>query len=170
MDSDIIAGWVAENILPWEGLVRNWLRRRWGHAVEVDDILQEAYCRIASLDSVDHIANGKAYFFTTVRSVALDSLRRAKTMGARGMTEMDWSCVLDEAPLADQAIEARHTTSMRTPRSSAIFHTPDRNTKASATTGATTAARPISRAMEPSRADPSPIWTTRSCPTGCATI
>jgi len=106
-DSDIIAGWVAENILPWEGLVRNWLRRRWGPAVEVDDVLQEAYCRIASLDSVDHIANGKAYFFTTVHSVVLDSLRRAKTMGARELTEMDWSCVLDEAPLADQVIEAR---------------------------------------------------------------
>ncbi len=106
-DSDIIAGWVAENILPWEGLVRNWLSRRWGHVVEVDDILQEAYCRIASLDSVDHIANGRAYFFTTVQSVVLDSLRRAKSMGARDMTEMDWSCVLDEAPLADQVIEAR---------------------------------------------------------------
>ncbi|HAD83563.1 MAG TPA: RNA polymerase subunit sigma-24 [Brevundimonas sp.] len=106
-DSDIIAGWVAEEIMPWEGLVRNWLRRQWGHAVEVEDILQEAYCRIASLKSVDHIVNGKAYFFTTVQSVALDSLRRAKTMGARDMTEMDWSCVLDEAPRADQVIEAR---------------------------------------------------------------
>ncbi|KAK0350114.1 hypothetical protein LTR94_030334, partial [Friedmanniomyces endolithicus] len=106
-DSDIIAGWVAENILPWEGLVRNWLSRRWGHVVEVDDILQEAYCRIASLDSVDYIANGRAYFFTTVQSVVLDSLRRAKSMGARDMTDMDWSCVLDEAPLADQVIEAR---------------------------------------------------------------
>lgn len=107
MDNDIIAGWVAEEILPWEGLVRNWLRRRWGHAVEVEDILQEAYCRIASLQSIAHIANGKAYFFTTVQSVALDSLRRAKKMGARALTEMDESCVLDEAPLADQVIEAR---------------------------------------------------------------
>ncbi len=107
MDSDIIAGWVAGEVLPWEGLVRNWLRRRWGHAVEVEDVLQEAYCRIASLQSIDHIANGKAYFFTTVQSVVLDSLRRAKTMGARELTEMDESCVLDEAPLADQVIEAR---------------------------------------------------------------
>ncbi|MET5021584.1 hypothetical protein AAHH78_43400, partial [Burkholderia pseudomallei] len=48
-----------------------------------------------------------AYFFTTVQSVVLDSLRRAKTMGARELTEMDESCVLDEAPLADQVIEAR---------------------------------------------------------------
>jgi len=106
-DSDIIAGWVAEEILPYERLVRNWLRRRWGHVVEVEDVLQEAYCRIASLQSIDHIANGKAYFFKTVQSVALDNLRRARTVGAREMTEMDGSSVLDEAPLADQVIEAR---------------------------------------------------------------
>jgi RNA polymerase sigma-70 factor (ECF subfamily) len=101
-----LAARVAREILPHEGLVRNWLRRQWPNAVDVDDVIQEAYCRIASLSSLDHIDNVRSYFFRTVQAVATDNLRRAKVESIRRVTEIDWSNVLDEEPSADRVIEA----------------------------------------------------------------
>lgn len=105
-ERDRVAARVAREILPHEGLVRNWLRRQWPNAVDVDDVIQEAYCRIASLPSLDHIDNARSYFFRTVQAVATDNLRRAKVESIRRVTEIEWLNVLDEEPSADRVIEA----------------------------------------------------------------
>lgn len=104
---DSIAVWVSREVLPHEGAVRTWLARHWGSPIDVDDAIQEAYCRISALTSVSHIDNGRAYFFRTVRSVVVDGARRAKVANARAMTETEWWNVMDEEPLADRVIEAR---------------------------------------------------------------
>lgn len=106
-EQDRLADWVADEILPHEVLVRGWLVRRWGRTVDVEDVLQEAYCRISALRSVDHIDSGKAYFFATVQSVVLDGVRRAKVANIRSMTEIDWQYVIDESPLPDRVVESR---------------------------------------------------------------
>lgn len=105
-ERDRVAARVAQEILPHEGLVRHWLRRHWAGAIDVDDVIQEAYCRIASLPSLDHIDNARSYFFRTVQAVATDTLRRAKVESIRRVTEIDWSNVLDEEPAADRVLEA----------------------------------------------------------------
>ncbi len=46
-----------------KGAVRRWLVSRCRSMVDVDEVTQEAYCRIAALASVDHIKNGRACFF-----------------------------------------------------------------------------------------------------------
>lgn len=107
LEQDRLAEWVADEILPHEALVRGWLARRWGHAVDVEDVVQEAYCRISALRSIDHIDSGRAYFFATVQSVVLDGMRRAKVANIRSMTEIDWQYVMDEAPLPDRVVEDR---------------------------------------------------------------
>ncbi|WP_116813356.1 RNA polymerase sigma factor [Steroidobacter cummioxidans] len=105
-ERDRVAARVAREILPHEGLVRNWLRRQWGSVIDIDDVIQEAYCRIASLPSLDHIDNVRSYFFRTVQAVATDNLRRAKVESIRRVTEIDWLNVIDEEPSADRALEA----------------------------------------------------------------
>lgn len=105
-ERDRTAARVAKEILPHEGLIRNWLRRQWGSAVDVDDVIQEAYCRIAGLPSLDHISNLRSYFFRTVQAVAADTLRRAKVESIRRVTEIDWLNVIDEEPSADRVLEA----------------------------------------------------------------
>lgn len=105
-ESDRIASRVAKEILPHEGLVRNWLKRRWGNTLDIDDVIQEAYCRVASLDSIDHIDNLRSYFFRTVHAVATDIMRRAKVENFSRVTEIEWTNVLDEGPSPDRVIEA----------------------------------------------------------------
>jgi RNA polymerase sigma-70 factor (ECF subfamily) len=102
-----IARWVATEILPHEAAVRRWLARSWGPPLDVDDVVQEAYCRIAALGSVEHIESGRAYFFTTARSIATGLYRRGKVAGEKAMTETELCDVEDAYPRADRVAEAR---------------------------------------------------------------
>ncbi|MET4898675.1 sigma-70 family RNA polymerase sigma factor [Sphingomonadaceae bacterium jetA1] len=105
-ERDAIALWVAREILPCERSVRLWLARRWRGVVDVDDVIQEAYCRLSSLNSVAHITNPPAYFRRTVHAVATDAARQTYGKKVIPMTEFDFSNVLDEGPSADRAIAA----------------------------------------------------------------
>ncbi|MGY0556428.1 MULTISPECIES: RNA polymerase sigma factor [unclassified Lysobacter] len=105
-DNNSIAVWVAEEILPHEPVVRSWLIRHWRRAIDVDDVIQEAYCRISELDSVAHIRAGRSYFFTTARAVAIDMTRSAGYKNTRAMTEIEWLDVIDDGPTPDRAAEA----------------------------------------------------------------
>lgn len=105
-EHDIISAWIAREIIPHEAAIRGWLSRRWRHVVEVEDVIQEAYCRLADLGSVDHIASPKSYFFRTVHSIATDRMRRAGIINFTSMTQIDWSTVMDNDPPVDRALEA----------------------------------------------------------------
>jgi len=101
---DIVALWVAREILPHEGRVRAWLTRQWRGAVDVDDVLQEAYCRLSGLASIDHIENPLAYFRRAAHAAAVDAIRH-RTKNIVSMTEIDWFDVLDESPSADRVVQ-----------------------------------------------------------------
>lgn len=91
-----IMAWVGSEILPHEADVRAWLRRTLG-AADIEDVVQEAYCQIARLDSVEHIRSGRAYFFTTARNIVLMQLRRTRVVRIDSVTEIDnLNIVLDE--------------------------------------------------------------------------
>ncbi|MGY1459481.1 MULTISPECIES: RNA polymerase sigma factor [unclassified Luteimonas] len=104
-----IAAWVAEEVLPHEAEVRSWLIRHWRSVLDIDDVIQEAYCRISELDSVEHIRNGRSYFFTTARAVAIDTVRSARHKNSVSMTETEWLYVMDEGPLPDRSAESGQT-------------------------------------------------------------
>lgn len=103
---DIISAWIGREVLPHEGAVRSWLSRRWRNVVDPNDVIQEAYCRIASLASVDHIRNPAAYFHRTAHAVATDIMRRSGIISFTSMTENEWLNVMDREPLADRAVAA----------------------------------------------------------------
>jgi RNA polymerase sigma-70 factor (ECF subfamily) len=80
---------VGSQILPHEGAVRAWLRRSQVPADEIDDLIQEAYCNLCDLDTVDHIPQPAAYFFRTVRNLLTDRLRRARIVRIETVAEVD---------------------------------------------------------------------------------
>lgn len=86
--SEIVA-WVGSNIIPHEADLRVRLRRMAVPEQEISDIVQDAYVRIAKLDSVAHIQNGRAYFFTTARAVFLQRIRRDKIVRIDSLTEAE---------------------------------------------------------------------------------
>lgn len=95
--------------------MRAWLRRSL-RLVEVDDVVQESYCRMAGVADPALIASPRAYFFTTARNVALDQLRKNRVVGIDDVAEMAWSNVVDESPsperLAGGRIELRRISQL----------------------------------------------------------
>ena len=104
--SEIVA-WVGAQLLPHEGDVRAWLRRAGASADDGDDIVQEAYCRLAALSSVAHIASGRAYFFQTARNIAAERVRRARIVRIDYATEIDALNILDGEPSPEQIVDSR---------------------------------------------------------------
>ncbi|MEC3909548.1 RNA polymerase sigma factor [Sphingobium sp. CR2-8] len=104
--SDIIA-WVGSNIVPYEGDLRAWLRRRSLPSQDIDDIIHDAYLCISQLSGVDHIRNGRAYLFTTARSVMLRRVRRDRIVRIESLTEVEAMTLQDSAPGPERQASAR---------------------------------------------------------------
>jgi RNA polymerase sigma factor (sigma-70 family) len=100
---DIVA-WVGSHVLPHEAAVRAWLRRWTGRAQDIDDVIQEAYSRLASLDSVAHIGSGRAYLFQTTRNIVLEQVRRSKIIRIDNVTDIGTLSIVDEAPPLDRVV------------------------------------------------------------------
>jgi len=78
--SDERALWLARHALPHEPALRAWLQHRRLAGLEVDDVVQETYARLISLDSVEHVRNSRNYMFQTAHSVLMTHLRRSKVV------------------------------------------------------------------------------------------
>lgn len=84
-----LADWVGREILPHEREVRSWLRRRVDDAADVEDIVQECYCRLAVLRDVSHITMPRAYFFTVARNLVQQQVKAARVVRIEAMAEFD---------------------------------------------------------------------------------
>jgi len=108
MDQVAIARWVATAVLPHEPDVRAWLRRALVRSQDVDDVIHEAYCRLAELQDVAHITQPRAYFFQTVRNVVFEEVRRARVVRIERVVEAELLKMPDEAPQPDRIVSAHH--------------------------------------------------------------
>lgn len=87
--SDERAGWLLRNVLPHEPALRAWLRRRRLAGLDVDDVIQETYGRLVALESVDGIANPRAYTFQAAYSVLTSHLRRSRIVSFQTVADVD---------------------------------------------------------------------------------
>lgn len=89
--------WIERNILPHEpGLRRYLLNRRLPLGLEVEDIIQESYARLANLSQVDNIRNAQFYLFQVARSIILAHVRRSKIVSIETAADLDPSNFLTD--------------------------------------------------------------------------
>lgn len=88
--------WFAEHVQPHEAMLRAWLKRRFEHQLDIDDIVQESYVRVLRARGGGAMPSPKAFLFTTARNLALDRLRRHDVSRTDLMGEIDSLHVLDE--------------------------------------------------------------------------
>ena len=100
---DIIA-WVGSHVLPHEAAVRAWLKRWTGRDQDINDVIQEAYCRLAAMENVTHIASGRAYLFQTTRNIVLEYVRRSKIVHIDNVADVGALSIVDEAPPVDRIV------------------------------------------------------------------
>lgn len=102
-----VVQWVAAHVVPHEPGVRCWLRSRRVTDDAADDLVQEAYCRIAGMASVSHIDRPDAYLFQVVRNLHLEQLRRQRVVPMTPLTEDIASSIFDDAADPERAAMAR---------------------------------------------------------------
>lgn len=66
--------------MPHERDLRIWLRRQVVAAADVEDIVQECYCRLAQLRDVSHITAPRAYLFIMARNIVRRQRERARVV------------------------------------------------------------------------------------------
>lgn len=101
-----IMAWVGSEILPHEADVRSWLRRTLDPS-DLEDVIQEAFCQISGLKDVSHIRSGRAYLFTTARSVVLMRLRRARIVSLETVTEIESLNIVGDEPSPERVLAGR---------------------------------------------------------------
>ncbi len=102
-----VLAWLGNDVLPHEAEVRLWLRKSMLARGEVDDVIQEAYCRLAGLEDVRHIGNARAYFFKTARNVVFEQMRRARVVRIETVTEIEALNIAIDEPSPEHIIGAR---------------------------------------------------------------
>jgi len=102
-----VVAWLGREILPHEAAVRVWLRRSFAAAGDVDDIIQETYCRLAALSNIEHIDQPRGYFFQAARSVALEQIRRARVVRIETVSEIEALDLALEEPSAERIVSGR---------------------------------------------------------------
>ena len=88
--------WFSEFLEPHEGMLRAWLRSRFGDESDVDDIIQEAFMRVLNANKRTEIASPKAFLFATARNLALGGIRKRAYRGEQNLAEFNELDVLDE--------------------------------------------------------------------------
>jgi RNA polymerase sigma-70 factor (ECF subfamily) len=84
-----LALWVAREIMPHEPRIRAWFLRRRVSPDEVDELMQDAYCRLVMLDAVEHIDCPHAYFFSVCRNLMVRRLKRQQIAPFEAISEIE---------------------------------------------------------------------------------
>ena len=91
------AQWFAQHVLPHEPMLRAWLARRFPDpAIEVDDVVQEAFIRVLRAQESGGVTSPKAFLFATARNLALDRMRSHGVSRTESLGDIETLNVLDE--------------------------------------------------------------------------
>jgi RNA polymerase sigma factor (sigma-70 family) len=96
--------WLAQHVLPLERGLRAWLGRKQLGTIEHDDIIQEIYTRLITVDSVEHIRDVGSYVFQIAGSVIVDTLRRQKIISIAAFPERNYLEVVSQAPSPETCV------------------------------------------------------------------
>jgi RNA polymerase sigma factor (sigma-70 family) len=105
--NDTIADWIKREVLPCEHLVRAWLARSLVSRADSDDLIQEAYCRLAKVEDYSGIARPDGFFFQTVRNLLLNQIRHARIIRIETAAELDLLNLADDAPSPERVTGAK---------------------------------------------------------------
>src|SRR5579885_67122 len=73
MNQDTI-DWLTLHLLPFEAELRLRLRRVCASAADVDDVIQEVYCKVMQMDEVAHVNDPRGYFVQMAKNLITDRL------------------------------------------------------------------------------------------------
>lgn len=107
--------WVAREIIPHEASCRGWLRRARAKPEDADEVIQDAYCKLATLANFDHIERPRAYFFSIVRNLYIRRVKRERIVSIEAIAEIEGYAADDSWSPERQVLsrlECKHVVSL----------------------------------------------------------
>lgn len=98
------ARWFKDEIRPHERELRAYLRGRFPSLIDVDDLVQETYARMLRARDDGRASLSRAYLFVVARNVALDQIRRKRTVSVEPLGEIERLSVVEEGPDAAEVL------------------------------------------------------------------
>lgn len=104
--------WVAKHLLPAEPNVRASLRASGMLPEDIDDLIQDAYCRFGAMPSVGQIECPASYFMQIAKNLRIDRLRREKVIRFKQITDLAEPSVNDGQTGLEEEVGARRELQM----------------------------------------------------------
>lgn len=106
MNQEII-DWLTVHLLPFEAQLRARLRWICAQSVDVDDVVQEVYCRVMQLNSVAHVQDPRAFMVQMAKNIVTDRLRRDAVVSFEAVSNLEEFSAQDAAPSVERVMLAR---------------------------------------------------------------
>jgi RNA polymerase sigma factor (sigma-70 family) len=100
--SDARAKWLMKHALPLEPGLRTWLSSRSLPGIEIDDVVQETYCRLIQVADVDAIRSPKSYIFQAAFSVLVSHARRGRVVSMQALADIEELGLQVDTPSPEQ--------------------------------------------------------------------
>lgn len=102
-----VVAWVSANVIPYEAELRQRLRRICGSTAEVDDLVQDVYCRLLKMETVAHVGEPRAFLMQIAKNIIIDRLRRDAIVHIYAVADLDELAVADSGPSPERVALAR---------------------------------------------------------------
>lgn len=100
------ARWLEANLLPHEPRVRAWLGHNRIRDTDADDIVQEMYARIGSLDNLDTIRDPALYAIKVAHSILSNQIRRSQIVSITAVGDLsDFDVPAPTATPEEEAVQ-----------------------------------------------------------------
>jgi RNA polymerase sigma-70 factor (ECF subfamily) len=99
--------WLSKHVLPHEPALRAWLKQRRVVDLDIDDIVQESYAKLAALESVEGIKHPKNYFFQTAFSIVATHVRRSRVVSIYAVEDIDSLNATADEPSPERQLQDR---------------------------------------------------------------
>jgi RNA polymerase sigma-70 factor (ECF subfamily) len=106
MNQNII-NWLTVHLLPFEAELRRKLRRVCTSAADVDDVIQEVYCKVMQMGDVTHVGDPRGYFVQIAKNLITDRLRRDAVVNIEIMANLSELDVPDDTPGPERIVFGR---------------------------------------------------------------
>lgn len=83
------------------------MRMRLPQDLDIDDVVQETYSKLAAMESVDDIRNPRTYIFSIARMIVLMHIRRSKVVSIRAVDNIETYPIAADEPSPEQQVSDR---------------------------------------------------------------
>ena len=80
---------MARHVLPHEPGLRAWLARRGIAEFDIDDLVQETYAKLVTMDSVELIRDARSYAYQVALSFHISNLRKANVIPIKAIPHIE---------------------------------------------------------------------------------